>query len=513
MFVNSLKITFLRVLAVAACSSAVLQGAWNGNYVQNNLNSSSGWTLNGTGWGSFLNNPGFRNTNWWYGSAISGWNIPQYAPNVDASALVQLTPGNDNGTYIVFVSASSNANHSATGYSNGTYIALVATANVTANSCYASLSLVKAATAGVVENLGYAGTAECVNNQIYIELVLRDGWLLVYNFGRHQTTINAGTLPPAGLPGVGGKDMGSGSAIIRADFDRIEYGSPTAPAASAIAVTATATQVDFAFPGAADDPNGKGVAWYALDRAPQGTQNFTRVGELVQGFGQYSDRGVTHSTAYTYRIWVSDFHSNLAYVDFNATTAPQGTLDPRQVGLPPTAPTYGALGANINLLSGNVNYNMPLLRAQARGGWSVGFSLNHDTQSWRKTGSQIWKHGVDTGYGFGWKLMAGSVMRYYKGSYETSHIVFTDAAGTEYRLDRKVQADGTAWASPAVWDGYWAASTANFYGIFQEDWSYYRMKFPDGSSWFFGSHSAGTENDFGAAYPTTFVDSNGNQLS
>ena len=202
--------------------------------------------------------------------------------------------------------------------------------------------------------------------------------------------------------------------------------------------------MDFTFPGAADDANGKGVAWYALDRSPLGQNSYTRVGELVQSFGQFSDKGVQPGTAYDYRIWIVDFHSNLAYVDFPATTAPPGSVEPRQIGVPPNVPTFGAMGANINLLSGNVNYNLPLLRAQARGGWSVGFSLNHDTQSWRKTGSQVWKYGVDIGYGFGWKLMAGSVMRYFSGTYQTSHFIFTDSTGTEYRLDRKVQADGTA---------------------------------------------------------------------
>jgi YD repeat-containing protein len=277
-------------------------------------------------------------------------------------------------------------------------------------------------------------------------------------------------------------------------------------------VLATATQVDFSFPGAADDANGKGVAWYALDRSPAGQGNYTRVGELVQSFGQFSDKGVQHSTAYDYRIWIVDYHSNLAFVDFSATTAPQNSVEPRQTGLPPNVPTYGALGASINLLSGNVNFNLPLLRAQARGGWSVGFSLNHDTQTWRKVGSKVWKYGVDTGYGYGWKLLAGSVMRYFSGTYQTSHFIFTDSTGTEYRLDRKVQADGTNWTT-GPWDGYWASSSANFYGIFQEDWAYYRMKFPDGSSWFFGSHSAGTENDMGMAYPTLFQDSNGNQVA
>jgi hypothetical protein len=39
------------------------------------------------------------------------------------------------------------------------------------------------------------------------------------------------------------------------------------------------------------------------------------------------------------------------------------------------------------------------------------------------------------------------------------------------------------------------------------------MRFPDGSFWEFGSHAAGVEGDLGAAYPTLFQDSNGNQLS
>ena len=194
-------------------------------------------------------------------------------------------------------------------------------------------------------------------------------------------------------------------------------------------------------------------------------------------------------------------------MNFNATTPSAGSADPRRVGLSPTAATWGALGANVDLLSGNVNYNLPLLKAQARGGWGVTFALNHDTQTWKKEGSQVWKYGLDVGYGYGWRLLAGRVMRYFSGTGVTSHIVFTDSTGTEYRLDRKVNPDGTTSTTPT---GYWAASTDPFYGIFHEDWNTYRMKFPDGSSWEFGSRSAGSEGDLGAAYPTRFADSNGN---
>jgi RHS repeat-associated protein len=196
-------------------------------------------------------------------------------------------------------------------------------------------------------------------------------------------------------------------------------------------------------------------------------------------------------------------------VEFTATTPPAASVDPRRTGISPTSATWGALGANVDLLSGNVNFNLPLLKAQARGGWGVTFSLNHDTQSWKKEGSVVWNYGRDIGYGHGWKLLAGSVTRYFSGTGVTSHIIFTDSTGTDYRLDRKVDAQGN---TSATVTGYWAASSSNFYGIFHEDWNTYRMKFPDGSFWEFGSHAAGYEGDLGTAYPTLFQDSNGNRI-
>ncbi len=92
------------------------------------------------------------------------------------------------------------------------------------------------------------------------------------------------------------------------------------------------------------------------------------VGELVTGFGQYADKSVSPGQTYSYAIYAYDFHGNYATVSFNATTPPAGSADPRRVGLSPTAATWGALGANVDLLSGNLNYNLPLLKAQARGG-------------------------------------------------------------------------------------------------------------------------------------------------
>ena len=55
------------------------------------------------------------------------------------------------------------------------------------------------------------------------------------------------------------------------------------------------------------------------------------------------------------------------------------------------------MSENIDLLSGNLNFNLPLLKAQSRGFGASG----------------QWKHGVDSGYGCGWKLQAGALTPLY----------------------------------------------------------------------------------------------------
>jgi len=58
----------------------------------------------------------------------------------------------------------------------------------------------------------------------------------------------------------------------------------------------------------------------------------------------------------------------------------------------------------------NLNYTIPLLKAQGRGGFTLGISLTYNSQNCRSENSTITKPGADVGYGFGWKLMAGSVI-------------------------------------------------------------------------------------------------------
>ena len=83
-------------------------------------------------------------------------------------------------------------------------------------------------------------------------------------------------------------------------------------------------------------------------------------------------------------------------------------------------PTWGEGGENINILSGNLNYTWPLLTAKARGGMSLPIGLNYNSQNWRKDvigGSNVtWNYGRDLGYGYGFKLGAGSMQLFFNAN-------------------------------------------------------------------------------------------------
>ena len=130
--------------------------------------------------------------------------------------------------------------------------------------------------------------------------------------------------------------------------------------------------------GVADDPNGLGIGYYVLIRN-DGTTWGNRQPNLT-------DETVQPSTSYTYRVYAVDFHYNLSPTEtFNVTTPPSGSVDPRRVGLRPTGTYWGGSGEQVDVLSGNVNFSLPLLRAQGRGGWGVPFALTYNSQNWPQT--------------------------------------------------------------------------------------------------------------------------------
>ncbi len=101
----------------------------------------------------------------------------------------------------------------------------------------------------------------------------------------------------------------------------------------------------------------------------------------------------------------------------------------------PTGAYWGGAGEQIDMRSGNLNYTTPILKALGRGGWGVGFNLTYNSQNWRQDPAGTWQLGEDVGYGYGWKLLAGSLLpvEWHSG---ISEYLFTDSTGAQYHLNQ-----------------------------------------------------------------------------
>ena len=288
----------------------------------------------------------------------------------------------------------------------------------------------------------------------------------------------------------------TGSRITNVDLGYLDTTAPNAISSSSIGQSAYINHVDLSWPAGTDDTNGSGIYKYEVWR----NGSF-----LASTFGlSFSDTTVNPSTTYTYSLKLIDYHGNAATTNFNVTTPyiqtsgpfPSATPEGRRVGVRATGAYWGASGENIDVMSGNLNFTLPLVKAQARSGWGVGFNLNYNSQNWRYDSGGNWKFGGDVGYGFGWRLLAGSITPVFSDPWTVSYYLFTDSTGAEYRLD---QNSGGIWSSKESIYLYYDASTLT-------------LHFRDGSFWYFGCISASTEADSGVMYPTLMEDANGNQV-
>ncbi|MFN3327197.1 MAG: hypothetical protein ACK5AZ_27230, partial [Bryobacteraceae bacterium] len=141
------------------------------------------------------------------------------------------------------------------------------------------------------------------------------------------------------------------------------------------------------------------------------------------------------TAVYTYSLGVIDYHLNIAWTNITVTTPPAGSIDARRTGVHALGAHWGAAGEQIDMRSGNLNYSIPLVQAHGRNGRRVTFGLSYNSQMWRQDPGGTWKFGNNVGYGFGWRLMAGSITPYWSDYVTVDHYIFADSTGTEYRLD------------------------------------------------------------------------------
>ena len=483
-----MKIT--RFLLAVAASAVPAFATYTYDYANllGNYNSSQ-WTMNGSGTvtQSYLTSATGAGM-----SLIFGPSLPSPSNGYEVRTTLQLSTSG--GEYITYLHASSGS--LLTSGNGGTFYAIeVANPTFSGSSCTATLNIYKQVS-GSLSN-PYSAPISCHNGMVVRSVVLSINVVAVYIDNMFETSWGWGDGSPitSGAPGVGVASAPSTNAIFTIDIGHQDTVAPNPINSSAIGATAFPNHVDFQFPGTTDDPIGTGVAYYQWWRCT-GTSCSVNWLDLTET-PQFSDTTVQPSTTYTYEIQAQDFHYNTASVIITVTTPAAGAIDPRQVGVRTTGTYWGGGGEQLDMRSGNLNFTVPLLKAMSRGGWGIGFSLNYNSQNWRQDPGGTWQRGRDIGFGYGWKMQAGSLTPVYSSYWSIDHYLFIDSTGAEYRLN--VNTNGV-WSSQESIYVYYDSNS----GL---------LHFRDGSFWSMLCTSAGNEQDAGTMYPTGIEDSNGNQIT
>ncbi|MFN8006848.1 MAG: hypothetical protein U0V70_07470 [Terriglobia bacterium] len=444
------------------------------------------WTKNGTlqGGGNGLGvlyDPG--------GSLISKVTVPDGTS--DYEVRTNLSLGSVGNNLIHFLRATTDANYGPS--AAGTYYAVVwqTTAYNSSTGQFTGTVSFYRRSGGVLQMLAYTNSIT-VTSPVVMRSVAAGNNFKVYFNGVSVISMAEGTIA-SGKPGVG---VISGAGFIKSvDLGPLDRVAPPAIDPVSVSVSTTPVVVKLRWPVASDDANGIGVYRYDIWR------NTTYKGTTTDV--EYYDATVVPNTSYTYHLRPYDYHGNYSDTPVAVTTPPSssgtnGSNDPTplQQGVKRNGAYWGAGNEQINLLSGNLNFSLPLLKAQGRGGWGVPFTLTYNSKLWRKDSGGDWKLGKDVGYGFGWKLQAGSLTPVWSDPYTLHHYVFVDSTGAEYWLN-------------VYNNGVWSSQEGLY--IWYES-IYNRLYFPDGSFWVMGCTSATGEQDSGTLYPTKIQDSNGNQV-
>ena len=239
-----------------------------------------------------------------------------------------------------------------------------------------------------------------------------------------------------------------------------------------------------------DDTNGIGVFRYEVYRdggllgyVTPGTYNIAT---------QYTDATAAPGSTHTYELDAVDFHGNAStQTSFTVTLPPASFPDPRRTGVRTAGSYWGGGGEQIDTLSGNLNFALPLVKAQGRNGAAIPVGLVYNSQNWRQDSGVNWQLGSDVGFGFGWQMLVGSVVPYY-AAYPSGvdHYVYTDSTGAQYRLDQNNGSN--VWGSTqGIY--VWFDATANI------------LHFKDGSFWVMGCTSGGEEADAGTMYLSSII--------
>jgi RHS repeat-associated protein len=458
------------------------------------------------------------------GTLISRIPIPDGTYEAEVRTTLKL--GSSGGTYTSYLQASTDAATSGSG--SGTYLAFeMQNPQFDPDGGCAANFLVLQRTGGVVSLLSsFAGT--CRDGMV-LRMAVHGNVLLVWP-DQDAPMEFVGVTPGAGQPGIGAYGAPSGNAIAQVQLGTIYRTAPNAVDSQTLAVSAFPRHIDLQWKPAPTASASIGFAGYWIYRDGLYFRRTTAT--------TFSDETVSPGENHTYVVNAVDQHYNFSAATSVTVTVPpfatltgtppplpggmqtppalprmaglerglephtappppNGAFDPRRVGVMALGSYWGGAGEQIDTLSRNLNFSVPLLSAKSAGGGSVTFGLSYNSQMWRQDSAGNWLIGEDVGFGLGWKVLAGAITPIWSGS-QIVYYLYVDSSGAEYHLDQNVS--GSLWTS--------VMGTYVTYDASAEV-----LHFTDGSLWTMGSISASGEQDAGSLYPTVMEDSNGNQIA
>jgi hypothetical protein len=440
---------------------------------------SYGVNFSGPG-GSLISIPGISVENPTTGQLTSS-NSSDY----EVSSTLALKSGG--GTYIHFLRASSGTVVSGA----GSYISVEIVIPSNFTSPGAATLNVNQCINGTITQLGSVSITAA--DGMGLRTVITGSTVLVFTTVSAQETnwlVWFGTASvTSGNPGIGGHDIPAGSGFTGIWLGHRDVVAPGVISATSITSSVFPNSVSLRWQGVVDDLAGIGLFRYDVYR------NGVWAAQVSEP--EFVDYMVSPSTTYSYNIIAQDFHGNFTQTQVSVTTPRASAVDPHRTGIYSTGSYWGGGGEQMDTLSGNLNFSVPLLKAQGRTGWTVPVGLVYNSQNWRQDNGVNWKLGDDVGYGFGWQMLIGSITPYYQCYWcGVQYYVYTDPTGAQYRLDQN---------SNGVWSG-----TNGVYVWFDSNAD--KLHFKNGSFWVMGSTSGGTEADAGTMYPTIIEDVYGNQV-
>ncbi len=465
---------------------ALLTGPAFGQYVYYFSDGFNPW-INGSAWqanGTWSGGNGLiRSTSSSGASLISKVAVPDGSASYAVRTLVRLAVAG--GTYVHYLRASQDA---MTGLqAAGTFYSVEWGNLVLGNGCQMTMTVNQRVNGVFTQRASViVGCQKSLNNTLE-SLVTANGMVMVYVNGALVYGAAGDNVILSGAPGVGVIGAPVENGLVLAQLGPLDRTAPAAVERTKIATAAMPNSVELAWQGADDGVSGTGVPQYFVFR--DGT--FLSV---VRG-DTYSDQTVQAGQSYMYGLVAVDRHNNFGPGMSFTVTTPAVAGESRRVGVRSNGAYWGSAGEQIDMMSGNLNFSVPLLAAARRDGWKLALGLSYNSQNWRRDGNGAeWNLGRDIGYGHGWMLMAGQMRPHYSDMWTVHHWTFVDATGAEYRLD---QLDGGKWRSKEATYVRWDAEAQ-------------RLWWPDGSYWNFYCVSGAGEADRGTYYPTVFEDRNGN---